>query len=55
MLIEHDVSRVYMLCKLKENGRSKCEKYFPEVDETYEYDGFKVTTLSSENESDYIV
>ena len=44
---------VVMTTKVMERGKTKCARYWPEVEQTEEYGGYTVTNLSEETSKDY--
>jgi protein tyrosine phosphatase len=49
MLEQEHVDLVIMLCSVRENGKVKCDQYWPlEVSETLVFEEFKVTLASVE-------
>ncbi len=49
MLEQEHVDLVIMLCSVRENGKVKCDQYWPlEVSETLVFEEFKVTLTSVE-------
>ncbi|XP_046857065.1 receptor-type tyrosine-protein phosphatase delta-like isoform X2 [Xenia sp. Carnegie-2017] len=52
MIFEHKCSTIVMLTTLKEMGKVKCEKYWP--DESNEYGEIKVTVTKTKTFADYV-
>ena len=44
---------VVMTTKVMERGKTKCARYWPEVEQTEEYGGYTVTNLTEETSKDY--
>ncbi|XP_060599175.1 tyrosine-protein phosphatase 10D-like [Ruditapes philippinarum] len=55
MVWEQNVDTIVMLTKLMENGRRKCDKYWPDLGEPVFYGDLVVSLQSESNMSDYII
>ena len=33
MVLEYDITNIFMMCQLRESGKSKCDKYYPTLEE----------------------
>ncbi|XP_052807926.1 receptor-type tyrosine-protein phosphatase eta-like [Mya arenaria] len=55
MVWEQNVDIIVMLTKLVENGRIKCDKYWPDVNKPKYYGDLLVSVASESNLSDYIL
>ncbi|WAR09010.1 PTPRB-like protein [Mya arenaria] len=55
MVWEQNVDTIVMLTKLVENGRIKCDKYWPDVNKPKYYGDLLVSVASESNLSDYIL
>merc|ERR550519_359854 len=44
---------VVMTTKVMERGKTKCARYWPEVEQTEEYGGYTVTNVTEETSKDY--
>ncbi|KAL4233512.1 hypothetical protein ACF0H5_008193 [Mactra antiquata] len=55
MIWEQNVDTIVMLTKLVENGRHKCDKYWPDVSEPVYYGDLVVSVSSESNLSDYTI
>ncbi|KAL8610220.1 hypothetical protein ACOMHN_038915 [Nucella lapillus] len=55
MLWQHRAEIVFMACRLKEDGKAKCEKYWPEQGESMMFGNIKVYTESEEEVQDHFI
>lgn len=55
MIFQYRVGTIFMLCKVKENGRKKCEHYWPEsATEEVSFDGLKIDLLEEEKRGEFL-
>ncbi|XP_059471276.1 uncharacterized protein LOC132194170 isoform X2 [Neocloeon triangulifer] len=55
MVWQEKVSLIVMLTDLIENGQTKCEKYWPEEQQSFHAEGLQVLHVKEENFPDYIM
>ena len=46
MVFQYDTPLILMICQLKEQGKPKCEKYWPDPDVERVYPEFSISQLS---------
>lgn len=57
MVKQENIGYIFMLCKLKEDGRKKCEKYWPDADESIKFEeiSLEIRGVSEKVETENLV